>query len=147
MNSKEKNTYKMFVKNETCYCENMWKNKFGYKVNEQSWTNIFKDIIEVKLQEIQWKILHNIFPTNILLNRMGIKNTENCEFCNEKDFVEHYFFNCRKLVQFWKFINNFLNLKLDKKIILYDYVILLGIEQSKEKFGLTKKKMSLSITF
>ena len=73
---------------------------------------------------------------------MGIKNTENCDFCNEKDFVEHYFFNCRKLVQFWKFINNFLNLKLDKKIILYDYVILLGIEQSNEKFGLTKKEMS-----
>ena len=139
---KRKNTYKMLVKNETCYCENMWKNKIGYKINEQSWVNIFQDISEIKLQEIQWKILHNIFPTNILLNRMGLKNTENCEFCNEKDFVEHYFFNCRKLVQFWKFINNFLNLKLDKKIILYDYVILLGIEQSIDKFGLTKEEMS-----
>ena len=72
---------------------------------------------------------------------MGLKNTENCEFCNEKDFVEHYFYNCRKLASFWKYINDFLNLKLDKKIILYDFVILLGIEQSINNIELTKKEI------
>ena len=114
----------------------------GNKINDQSLTNIFKHLKEIKLQEIQWKILHNIFPTNILLNRMGLKRTENCDLCNEKDFVEHYFYNCNKLSKFWKYISDFLNLKLDKKVNLFDYAILLGIEQNHNNIELTKKEVS-----
>ena len=84
-----KKIYQLIREEEICYCENMWYNRTGQKLHKDTWKNLFKYHKETKLIEIQWKILHNIFPTNILLNRIGIKDTEKCEFCNEKDFVEH----------------------------------------------------------
>ena len=126
---KRKKIYEAISTEERSYGIQFWENKLGHKINEKTWENLFKSIKETKLTEIQWKILHNIFPTNILLSRMGLKKSENCEFCNQKDFVEHYFVNCIKLGQFWNHVNSFINLKLDKRIRLNEYSILLGIEQ------------------
>ena len=49
---------------------------------------------EVKLIQLQWKILHNIYPTGSLLYKMKIRPTENCEFCGEYDSLSHFFANC-----------------------------------------------------
>ena len=84
--------YKLILKTDICHCETIWERKLGKKINENTWNNIFACTKEVKLQEIQWKIVHNIFPTNILLTRMGKEKSEKCEVCDEIDFVEHMFF-------------------------------------------------------
>ena len=101
-----KKIYQLIREEEICYCENMWYNRTGQKLHKDTWKNLFKYHKETKLIEIQWKILHNIFPTNILLNRIGIKDTEKCEFCNEKDFVEHMFVNCKRIDRLWENISH-----------------------------------------
>ena len=99
---------------------------------------MFKSNKEIKLQEIQWKILHNVFPTNILLKRIGIKQSENCDFCNQRDFVEHYFFQCTRILKFWDYIKIMLFTKLNKRIVLNAYNILLGIEQDDEQLTISE---------
>ena len=112
--------------------------KLGHKINDKTWTIMFKSNKEIKLQEIQWKILHNVFPTNILLKRIGIKQSENCDFCNQRDFVEHYFFQCTRILKFWDYIKIMLFTKLNKRIVLNANNILLGIEQDDEQLTISE---------
>ena len=51
---------------------------------------------------MHWKITHNIYPTNILLHKMGLSNTENCNLCEEKDYIEHFFCECPRVNRLWK---------------------------------------------
>ena len=46
------------------------------------------------------KILHNIYPTNILLYKMNIKTTNKCDYCKMFDFIELLFIHCQKLQAF-----------------------------------------------
>ena len=42
---------------------------------------------ESRLRLLHFKVLHNIYPTNILLYKMKIKTTNKCEYCNTFDFI------------------------------------------------------------
>ena len=99
---------------------------------KKTWKYIFVDTKETKLQELQWKIVHNIFPTNIILNRMKIKDSENCDICGEKDFIEHYFFKCERVNLFWKDVSCIISTRIDRQINLNETSVLLGIEQDKK---------------
>ena len=58
---------------------------------------------EVRLQELQWKVLHNIYPTNILLSKMGVARNSHCTYCtNEIDYIEHFFFSCERIAPIWR---------------------------------------------
>ena len=83
----------------------------------------------------------NVFPTNILLNRMGLKESEKCEYCHQRDFVEHYFFQCERLIQFWIHISDYIYSKLNKRIILNMYNVLIGFEQDNLNIDLTKSQV------
>ena len=52
---------------------------------------------EARLQLLHFKILHNIYPTNILLHKMKIKDSALCDHCKVHDFIEQFFFKCNKL--------------------------------------------------
>ena len=138
-NIDRKKIYQLIKKDEKCFCEAMWENRFGYKLCPETWNNLFKNIKETKLLEMQWKILHNIYPTNVILKKIGIKQTEKCDFCNEIDYVEHTFFNCNRLKMFWEAISSLINKKLNKKIYLSEKSVLLGIEQ--EHHNLRKEEL------
>ena len=132
---KRKQIYEAIMTEEKCYCENMWETKTGIKIDSGKWTDIFFHHKEIKLQEIQWKILHNVFPTNILLNRMGLEPSEKCKFCQVTDFIEHYFFDCYRLFNFWNYVSSIINVKLGKRINLSKYEILLGFNQKTYKLS------------
>ena len=84
------------------------------------------------------KTVHNIFPTNILLTRIGIKNSEKCELCGVTDYIKHLFIECRRIGSFWKKVETLLFSKTDKLIKLNSNIILLGIEQDKQHEKLSK---------
>jgi len=49
---------------------------------------------EIKLRNVQYKILHNIYPTMNHLHKWKLKNTPNCSHCNEKETSIHAIFEC-----------------------------------------------------
>ena len=57
---------------------------------------------ESRLRLLYFKILNNIYPTNILLSKMKIKTSDKCEYCKTHDLIEHFFFHCKRLEGFWK---------------------------------------------
>ena len=68
----------------------------------------------------QWKFLHNIYPTNILLNTMNARDSDTCMFCPDStDYIVHFFCGCPKVVKFWKFFQQGLRVELSVKTILF----------------------------
>ena len=57
------------------------------------------------MRVILFKLFHNIFPTNVLLNKYKIKDSNKCS-CGNIDYIDHYFVNCVLLQEYWRNVNN-----------------------------------------
>lgn len=105
-----------------------WKRKFNYDIDEDEWLISFRSSNETRLRVLQWKILHNIYPTNILLSKMKVTESNLCSYCsNSVDFIEHFFFQCPKTNIFWKYIESFILCNFDEKVVLNVKEVLFGL--------------------
>ena len=106
-----------------------WKRK--YNVDVMPYFNLAKLATkESRLRLLHFKLLHNIYPTNILLKKMKIKENDKCEICGEVDFIEHMFFKCRKLTGFWSKISLLIETMTNLKVILSETSVLFGITKA-----------------
>ena len=88
----------------------------------------FKVIVETKFRSFQFKIIHNIIPTNLSLYKMNIKETPQCEHCLfQNETLVHIFLECSVVESFWKDVITWWNIKRSDNInpsyteILYGY--------------------------
>ena len=89
---------------------------FNTKTFELDWERIFslpfKITLNTKLREFQYKVLHRICYTNIMLFKFGLAVSLLCYFCNkELETLEHFFFYCSKVSTFWNELNILLKSK------------------------------------
>ena len=76
---------------------------------ETVYSLFFKITLDKKLREFQYKILHRICYTNVMLFKFGLSKTPLCYFCNEElETLEHFLFHCEKVNTFWNEINTIL---------------------------------------
>ena len=80
-----------------------WEEKYFY-VNFD-WNNIFKlpylSTRETIIHSLQYQILHRYFPCKETLSIWYNNNDKVCDFCSEIESLEHYFFGCANIKQFW----------------------------------------------
>ena len=77
----------------------------------------FKVTIENKLRSFQFKLLHNIMPTNQRLWKMNIKTSPQCEACNfPTETTNHKFYECPVVKSFWNDVLNWWNFKRSENI-------------------------------
>ncbi len=99
-------------------------------------TNPFKVInqisTEVKLQAIQYKLLHNIYPTMEHLYKWKIKETNLCSTCEEIEDLKHAIFSCPCAQATWNNLKNVVkeNFKINLHTMNYE-TILLGYSSQK----------------
>ena len=86
--------------------QHFWERKFSqFQFNwEYIWSVGPKSCNEPRIVSQQWKLLNNIYPTNILLKKMGKVDSENCSLCGSKDYIEHFFVTCTVVKPLWKLI-------------------------------------------
>ena len=89
----------------TVPCANgFWHRKFGTEIDKHIWSLPSLVTKETRLRVLQWKLLHNIYPTNILLCKMKVRDDQMCSFCYDVvDYIEHFFFGCLPIQTFWKY--------------------------------------------
>ena len=68
---------------------NFWKKRFDTEIDNRYWEVAFNANQETRLKVLQWKILHNIYPTNILLHKMEIANSGTCNACHSGEILLH----------------------------------------------------------
>ena len=72
--------------------------------------------------------MHNIYPTNILLAKIGVAINNKCNFCTEeRDFIEHFFYDCPKIKSVWKRVQDKFFVRFNKQIQISQMVALLGL--------------------
>ena len=58
-------------------------------------------------RSLQYQILQRSLVTNKFLKVSGINSNDNCTFCNsEVETLEHLFWRCQKVQNFWIAIKN-----------------------------------------
>ena len=127
------------VRQEPPCCISFWQRKYPFIfVDQRLFSMAFIATKEVRLRVLQWKILHNIYPTSILLQKMKIRDSSNCKYCpSTRDFIEHFFCNCPKTLEIWAKVEHVLADKFNQNLKLTEEQKLFGIQSN--VFG---KKMS-----
>jgi len=117
---------------------NFWQNKFNVEIEPTHWNIAINVTNESRLRELHWKILHNIYPTNIILHKIGIEANDRCPFCpTEIDYIEHFFFKCKKVLVLWKYVEDIIfkkykmRMKLSSTEILCGYTERISLERYK----------------
>ena len=106
--------------------ENLWKRILDADVSCYYEVAI-KSCKESRLRLLHFKILHNIYPTNILLHKMKIKTSNLCEHCLVPDYIDHFFCDCALVCDFWKHVLNYIRSKINIDISLSKKDLLLGL--------------------
>jgi hypothetical protein len=106
-------------------------NKEDYK-----WGKIFlvnKAVRDTKLRAFQYKILFNLIPCKVYLKKIKKSDTHNCDKCNEKEDLDHYFYNCQYTQTFWNSFKLWWKNTTEEEIILQCSTVKLGIIENHEK--------------
>jgi hypothetical protein len=106
--------------NKTCSATEILTKRHDVNVLDGLLSNPFSSIralATTKLQGIQYKLLHNIYPTMKHLKIWGIKNNDKCETCGVIDDLKHTIFDCYHakgtLKNFLTLLRNKYNINID----------------------------------
>ena len=107
-----------------------WSRKFGLEINEHIWSIPSLVTNETRLRVLQWTILHAIYPTNILLCNMEVRDDQMCSYCNE---VVYFFFDSPTIKKFWNYTGQYILITFDIQTYLTVVDVLFGIRKVKTK--------------
>ena len=128
-NISRKMYFKLINKSETLSINREWRETYDIdKENTKLWSMSHECSSEIKLRQLQWKILHRIYPTNTLLFKMKIKVSEECDFCNERDTIIHFFACCPVSKIVWHEAEKKISCCVGKIFKLSEKIIIFGIE-------------------
>ena len=77
---------------------------------------------------LNWKIISNIYPTKIFLHKIGKEQDTICDSCNEIDYIEHFFYYCKKIKSVWTEVNNIVSQQHNSLIRLSVTDVLFGYD-------------------
>ena len=77
--------------------------------NAQQWRTLYSPLVTNKQGDINWKIVHRVLPTALSLNRMGVYASASCHRCGMVDTIEHALLECPPIVNFWNYVQTFVN--------------------------------------
>ena len=125
---------KIFVEVKTKQQDNIWEKTWDSRLQETNWANIYECLkyTPVQYRYVRYKIITRIVGTNSLLEKMKVKDTDCCEECSQRENIEHKFWYCRRVKNFWNEIKAWLRRKrftrLTEKIGIEN--IILGGEEN-----------------
>ena len=121
-----KTLVKMIKTKQRPNIEQTWTNEFPINFEKDRWLIPFNVTKEVRLHILQWKICHKIYPTAIILTKMGHRNTDLCQHCGVRETLGHFFFECIATKIIWHEIEKLIAIDTGKRITLNTATALLG---------------------
>ena len=120
----------IFMHDSVPCAKGFWSRKFGLEIHERIWSIPSLVTKETRLRVLQWKILHNIYPTNILLCKMKVRDDRMCSYCNDVvDYIQHFTFDCPTIKKFWNYTEQYILITFDIQTHLTVVDVLFGIKQ------------------
>ncbi|KAJ4437599.1 hypothetical protein ANN_17744 [Periplaneta americana] len=66
------------------------------------WKNIRNSVLTFKQQDLWFRVVNDIFPTNSKLYHIKLARTSLCPYCQEEDNLQHRFLECLRTKQYWE---------------------------------------------
>jgi hypothetical protein len=135
-NLTNKDIYWKFIKDKQkkpIITEREW-NKL--KISQDQWKEAFtisSNIRDTKIKTFQYKLLFNLLPCNLYLNRIQRSDTDQCDTCHILDDPTHYMVECEPVKIFWNSFKMWWNGWNETDITLNKQQILIGVHGSKIK--------------
>ena len=87
-----------------------WFKKFNNSVEpDQVFKHLLLTTKDSQLQWFQFRILHNILSTNLLMSKMGKDQTDTCTLCGDhSETISHLLWSCEISQRFWNSLQNLL---------------------------------------
>jgi hypothetical protein len=99
-------------------------------IPEDEWMSIFKTyagLKDTKLKAFQFKILYNLVPCNLYLNRIGRSPVNTCPSCNKLDDLEHYLIECSETKPIWLRLLRWWRSFTEQQIVISDRDLMIGL--------------------
>jgi hypothetical protein len=136
MNLTNKDIYWTFVKDKQKKPKITQCNWNDLTISQDQWKEIFlvpNNIRDTKIKTFQYKLLFNLIPCNLYLNRIQRHDTDKCDLCQLLDDPTHYMVKCEPVRLFWNSFKQWWNGWNDDQITLTKQEILVGVLGSKFK--------------
>lgn len=112
----------------------VWNSKFQRINWKEVWNINRKFCVTNKIREVSYKIMHLIYPVNLIVKRFKSDVEVKCTFCGkEEESIEHLFYNCIYSRSFWFDIEHYLSKIIDYYLKLESKDVLLYYENCKLK--------------
>ena len=104
------------------HMESVYSRQFGFENSNMIWKNIFKQKVSdnrvPKLREFTYKVLNNIVPSGVWLNKWKREISDTCGFCKAIETTQHMLFNCDRIKRIWNSISLVLGAQISWKSIV-----------------------------
>ena len=111
-------------------CVKYWETQLQTNFTESQWKNLLS-VCQVepnpRIQSFQYSIIHNFFPCNYYLSKWKKNYSANCDLCDTRDDIMHYFYNCISTRTFWQSIQNWYLTKTNHDFKFNAQSVILGI--------------------
>lgn len=95
----------------------------------------FKSCKNTKLQWFQYRINQRIISTNDFLFKIKLRDNNLCTFCNNTaEKIEHLFWYCEIINNFWIEVEDFIYKKINRNINIYRESAIFGLINQKQKY-------------
>jgi len=111
---------------------------------EHAFSNIKRMTSIKSLQNVQYKLLHNIYPTQIHLYKWKIKDNDKCSYCDQTETLKHAIFDCNIASSTLRNAETIMNVILKTNLSLTYTDVLVGLSVD-SNYNSINKKMKLWI--
>ena len=93
----------------------VWRWRTKLTIAHSDMVSAFKNLKKiskvVKLQDFQFRLLHNKIPTNDVLYHWGVKKDQKCEYCKDcsKQTITHLLYSCINSQKLWSSLEDWLD--------------------------------------
>ena len=101
--------------------------KYNIELSGEHWLMASNCTNETYLQSLQWKIVHGIYPSGSSLKKMKIRQSDTCQYCEEFDSLQHFFFDCSFVKCVWDEIGRHIESIANKYIHLSAEKVMFGL--------------------
>ena len=102
--------------------ETIWARLFDFDNSTSVWTKIYNqkviDIGLAKLEEFNYKVVHNILPCGKVLSKWLHNCSDKCKNCGKIETTEHMLFYCKNIENVWKIISEVLKVNVKWKNVV-----------------------------
>ena len=132
-----KDFYDMFIKNLYLRpkSEIKWEIELNFHKDKIWWEHVNYTVNsnDCTIKWLQYRIIHRILGTNYLLHKIGIKDTNQCTFCNaQPETISHLFYFCSYSLSLWNNIKDWLRNEFDLELNINEIDVIFGYSNNKK---------------